>query len=129
MHFGQHFGFVCYVTGGASCDGTSESHHHRGLFWRSCAAEHVIDVAKGYLLEAMEGIDEDEIRNTQRIAEERHVDKQTLDAATQRIQIIHEMAAAREELMESIDRLDYDRLQAALLNVERLELDESLSDW
>lgn len=128
MHFGQHFGFVCYVTGGAACDGTSESHHHRGLFWRSCAAEHVIDVAKGYLLEAMEGIDEDEIRNTQRIAEERHVDKQTLDAATQRIQIIHEMAAAREELMESIDRLDYDRLQAALLNVERLELDEFLEE-
>jgi len=128
MHFGQHFGYVCYVTGSALCEGTSESHHHRGLFWRSCAAEHVTDVAKGYLLEAMEGIDEDNIRNTQRIAEERGVDQRTLDAATQRIQVIHEMAAAREELMEAIDRLDYDRLHAALQNVERLELDEFLEE-
>lgn len=127
-HFGQQFGYVCYVTGGASCSGTSESHHHRGLFWRSCAAEHHIAEARGYLLEAMEGIDEDNIRNTMRIAEERHVDQATLDAAEQRIVVIHQMVAAREELLEAIDRLDYDRLQAALHEVEELELDEFLSE-
>lgn len=79
-------------------------------------------------MDAMEGIDQDDIRKNIRIAEERGVDQDTLDAAAQRIETIDQMHTAQEELMTAIDRLDYDRLEAALQVVEELELDEFLSE-
>lgn len=128
QHFGQRFGYVCYVEGGSACPASRESHSHRGAYWRSCATEHYTEEAKEYLEDAMEGIDEEEIQRTIAVAEERGVDQETLDAAAQRIEVIHQMTAAEEDLLAAIDSLDYDRLQAALRRVEELELDEFLEE-
>jgi len=127
QHFGQRFGYVCYVRG-SSCPGARESRSHRGAFWRGCAAEHQTQEAKNYLLEAIEGIEEEDIVRLQAIAIERGVDQATIDRADDRIEEIHQMGAALDELKASIGRLDFDRMRAALTAVEEMELDAYLSE-
>jgi len=127
QHFGQRFGYVCYV-GSGSCEGARESRSHRGAFWRGCASEHLTEEAKNYLLEAIEGIEEEDIVRLRAVAVERGVDEATLDAADERIEQIHVMGEALDELKASIGRLDYDRMQAALQQIEELELDAYMSE-
>lgn len=127
QHFGQRFGYVCYVRSG-SCPGARESHSHRGAYWRSCPEEHLTQEAKEYLQDAIEGIEEEDIVTTLAVAVERGVDQATLDLAHQRIEEIHRMGEALDELKTAIGRLDYDRMQAALTNVEEMELDAYLSE-
>jgi len=79
-------------------------------------------------MEAIDTVEEEDIVRTRAVAVERGVDQEALDAADARIEQIHEMGRALDELKNSIARLDYDGLQAALEHVEELGLDEYLSD-
>jgi len=127
QHFGQRFGYVCYVQGGSECPGTRIS-NRLGVYWRSCAEEHHLAETREYLEQATDGIDVDAIREHMRIAEEWGVDQESLDAAEARIQQINQMSVAREELMSAMEDLDLERLRAALEEAEELELDEFLSE-
>jgi len=127
QHFGQRFGYVCYVQDGSECPGARLS-NRLGVYWRSCAAEHHDAETKAYLEEAMDGIDVDEIREQMRIAEGRGIDQESLDAAEARIQQINRMSVVREELMTAIGGLDLARLRAVLEEAEELELDEFLPE-
>lgn len=126
-HFGQRFGYVCYVQGGSECPDTRIS-SRLGVYWKSCAAEHRIAETRTYLEQATAGVDVDSIQEHMRIAEERGVDQESLDAAAARIQQLGQMNVARDELMSAIDGLDLERLRAALGDAEELELDEFLSE-
>jgi len=88
----------------------------------------VADEAKGFLLDAMEEMDLEALRTTIRVAKSRGVDKETLDAAQARVGVVIEMIAAKEELFEAIADYDVGRLQDALEETERLELDEFIPD-
>lgn len=79
-------------------------------------------------MEAIDTVEEEDIVRTRAVAVERGVDQAALDAADARIEQIHEMGRALDELKNAISRLDYDGLQAALEHVEELGLDEYLSD-
>jgi len=127
QHFGQRFGYVCYVQGGSECPGARLS-NRLGVYWRSCAAEHHDAETRAYLEEAMDGIDVDEIQEQMRIAEGRGIDQESLDAAEARIQQINRMSVVREELMTAIGGLDLQRLRAVLEEAEELELDEFLPE-
>lgn len=127
QHFGQRFGYVCYV-GSGSCPNVRESRSHPGAFWRACPTEHLRNEARDALLEAVEGIEEEDIVRLRAAAVERGVGQAALDAADQRIVHIHLMGEALDELKAAIGRLDYDRMQAALRQVEEMELDAYLSE-
>lgn len=127
IHFGQRLGYICYVDQGSECAGARKS-KRLGVYWRSCRSEHLAETAKGFLLDAMDGIDLDSLERTIRIAESKHVDQETLDAATARVDVVIEMCAARDELLAAVQGFDVVRLQTALEETERLELDEFISD-
>lgn len=127
QHFGQRFGYVCYVQDGSECEGARLS-SRLGVYWRSCAAEHHDAETRAYLQEAMDGIDVEAIQEQMRIAEGRGIDQESLDAAEARIQQIGRMSVVREELMVAIGGLDLERLRAVLEEAEELELDEFLDE-
>jgi len=127
QHFGQRFGYICYVADGSQCEGARLS-SRTGVYWRSCRAEHLTEEGRQYVLEAMEELDVDALRTTIEIARERGVDEETLAAAEARVLQEIEMVTARDELMEALQAFDADRLRAALEAAEELELDEYLSD-
>jgi len=127
QHFGQRFGYICYVENGAECAGSRLS-SRTGVYWRSCRAEHLTEEAKNYLMEAMEEIDLQELRSSIGVAQQRGVDAEIIAAAEARAEVVVTMIAAREELMEALAGFNAERLQAALENAEELELDEFLSE-
>lgn len=127
QHFAHRFGYVCYVQQGSNCAGTRVS-NRLGVYWRGCLEEHRTAEAKGYLQEAMEKMDVAALQDNIRIAQERGVDQETLNAAAERVERIHLMLAARDELLSAIDGLDLDRLQAALETAEELEVDAFLDE-
>jgi len=127
QHFGQRFGYICYVENGAECAGSRLS-SRTGVYWRSCRAEHLTEEAKNYMLEAMEEIDLDELQSTIGIARQRGVDPALITAAEERSEVVVRMIAARDELMEALAGFNAERLQAALEMAEELELDEFLSE-
>jgi len=127
MHFGQRYGYICYVENGAECAGSRLS-SRTGVYWRSCRGEHLTEEAKDYLLEAMEGMNKHEIEIALNIAEQRDVDPEVLAAAHARIEVVVQMVAAQEELMVALRGDSPERLQAALEVAEELELDEFLSE-
>jgi len=127
MHFGQRYGYICYVENGAECAGSRLS-SRTGVYWRSCRGEHQTEEARGYLLEAMEGMDKHAIEIALNIAEQRDVDPEVIAAAHARIEVVVQMIAAQEELMTALHRDSPERLQAALETAEELELDAFLSE-
>jgi len=127
QHFGQRFGYICYVENGAECL-VSRLSSRTGVYWRSCRAEHLTEEAKNYLMEAMEEIDLQELRSSIGVAQQRGVDAEIIAAAEARAEVVVTMIAAREELMEALAGFNAERLQAALENAEELELDEFLSE-
>jgi len=127
QHFGQRFGYICYVENGAECAGSRLS-SRTGVYWRSCRAEHLTEEAKNYMLEAMEEIDLDTLQSTIGVARQRGVDPALITAAEERSEVVVSMIAAREELMAALAGFNAERLQAALEVAEELELDEFLSE-
>lgn len=127
QHFGQRFGYICYVENGADCPGSRIS-RRTGVYWRSCRSEHLTEEAKNYMQEAMEEIDIDELRSTIEVAKQRNVDPELIAAAEARAEVVVTMIAAREELLGAIAGFSAERLQAALEVAEELELDEYLSE-
>lgn len=127
QHFGQRFGYICYVNNGADCAGARLS-RRTGVYWRTCREEHLTEEARGHLLEAMEEMDLDELRTVIGIARDRGVDPELLTAAEARVEVVIQMIAARDELMEALRGFSAERLQAALETAEELELDEFLSE-
>lgn len=127
QHFGQRFGYICYVNNGADCPGARLS-RRTGVYWRTCREEHLTDEAVGHLMEAMEEIDLDELRTVIGIAQERGVDPELIAAAEARVEVVIRMIAARDELTEALRGFSVERLQAALETAEELELDEFLSE-
>jgi hypothetical protein len=127
QHFGQRFGYICYVENGESCGGARLS-SRTGVYWRNCRAEHLSDEAKQFMQEAMGQLDVENLRTTIGIARQRGVDAETIAVAEARVEQQIEMVAARDELMESLQAFDATRLRTALERSEELELDEYLSD-
>jgi len=127
QHFGQRFGYICYVDNGAECAGARLSRRTQ-VYWRNCRGEHMIDEARGYLDEAMGELDVDNLRRTIQVARDRGVDAESITTAEARVQQQIMMIAARDELMEALEAFDVGRLRAALEAAEELELDEFLSE-
>jgi len=127
QHFGQRYGYICYVENGADCPGSRLS-SRTGVYWRSCREEHQTEEAKDWLLEAMEGMDLHAIEVSINIAKQRNVAPDTIAAAHTRVEVVNKMIAARAELMEALRGDSPERLQAALETAEELELDEFLSE-
>jgi len=127
LHFGQRYGYICYVDNGAECAGSRLS-SRTGVYWRSCRGEHQTDEARRYLLEAMEGMDKHAIEIALNIAEQRDVDPEVIAAGHARIEVVVQMMAAQEELMAAIHHDSPERLQTALVTAEELELDAFLSE-
>jgi len=127
QHFGQRFGYICYVENGESCGGARLS-SRTGVYWRNCRAEHLSDEAKQFLQQAMDSLDVENLRTTIGIARQRGVDAETIAVAEARVEQQIQMVAARDELMESLRAFDASRLRTALETSEELELDEYLSD-
>lgn len=99
-----------------------------GVYWRSCIEEHRTEEAQRYLEDAMEDMDLEVLQTTIRVAQEKHVDQEVIDAALERVEVVTQMVAAEEELLSAIDGFDLARLQAALEAGEELELDAFLSE-
>jgi hypothetical protein len=76
----------------------------------------------------MEEMDLDELRTVIGIARDRGVDPEIITAAEARVEVVIQMIAARDELMEALRGFSAERLQAALETAEELELDEFLSE-
>jgi hypothetical protein len=127
QHFGQRFGYICYVENGAECPGSRLS-RRTGVYWRSCREEHLSDQAKDYMLEAMQDMDLDELQSTIEVARQRGVDPALIASAEERVGVVTRMIAARQELLEALEGFSAERLQAALETAEELELDEFLSE-
>lgn len=127
QHFGQRFGYICYVENGAECPGSRLS-SRTGVYWRSCRQEHLTEEAKNYMLEAMEEIDLQTLRSTIGVAQQRGVDPALIASAEERAEVVVQMLAARDELMAALAGFNAERLQAALETAEELELDEFLSE-
>lgn len=127
QHFGQRFGYICYVADGAQCQGARLS-SRTGVYWRGCREEHLTEEGRQFVMEAMEELDVENLRTTIEIARSRGVDEETLAAAEARVLQEIDMIAARDELMEALEAFDAGRLRAALEAAEELELDEFLSD-
>jgi len=127
QHFGQRYGYICYVENGADCAGARLS-SRTGVYWRSCREEHLVQEAKDWLLEAMQGMDLHAIEVSINIANQRHVDQETITAAHARMEHVNKMIAAEAELMGALRGDSPERLQAALETAEELELDEFLSE-
>jgi hypothetical protein len=79
-------------------------------------------------MEAMEEMDLDELRTVIGLAQERGVDPELITAAEARVEVVIQMIAARDELLEALRGFSVERLQAALEAAEELELDEFLSE-
>jgi len=127
QHFGQRYGYICYIENGAECPGSRLS-SRTGVYWRSCRGEHLTEEAKDWLLEAMDGMDLHAIEVSINVAEQRDVDPETIAAAHARVEVVIQMVAARDELMEALRGDSPERLQAALETAEELELDAFLSE-
>jgi len=127
LHFGQRYGYICYVENGAECPGSRLS-SRTGVYWRSCRGEHLTAEAEGYLTDAMEGMDKHAIEVALGIAEQRGVDPEIIAAGQARVEVVVQMIAAQEELMAALRADSPERLQAALEVAEELELDEFLSE-
>jgi len=127
MHFGQRFGFICYMDGGGSeCEGAKLS-NKLGVYYRTCPDERKANVAKLELLESMESMDNKEINRLMNRAEKLGVDAPTVKMAASRISTIAEMKALKKEVFEALKGFSHPRLLKAKKRANELELFEFLT--
>jgi hypothetical protein len=127
QHFGQRFGYICYISDGATCEGARLS-SRTGVYWRGCRQEHLTEEAQQFVEDAMNDLDPGALETTISVARTRGVSAEFLATAEARVLQQREMITARDELMEALEAFDAGRLRAALEAAEELELDEFLSD-
>lgn len=126
MHFGQRFGYLCYMNGGSACPGAQLS-KRTGAYWRLCPIEKKQHDAEKALEKAMSGIDLEFLERSLKVATEREADPRVLVRAHARVEQVKSMLEVKDALERALLGKNSKAVLVALERAEECELDAYLA--